>query len=67
MKKTILLLMTLLPIGVLAQIQTKYLQNNHLSEKGVFLTEKVKDTKAIKEIIVDVSQLLREDEEEKDS
>jgi len=67
MKKIILLLVTLLPFSVVAQIQTKYLQTNELSEKGVFRTEEGTDFKAKKEIKVDVAQLLLEDEQEIDS
>ena len=64
MKKLYRCFIFLVPLGTTAQVPTRIFKASQIAEKGVFSTEKVK---AKKELNVDLTQVLRDDEKEKGS
>jgi len=59
-----LILLVLIPITCIAQIPTRFVEPNEISEKGVFRTEEIKSENSKKQIRIDHQKLLAEDEKE---
>ena len=62
MKKLYFILLVLAPLSIAAQIPTRFLNTPEITKKGIFETKQVE---AKKELKVDLTQVLKEDEEEK--
>ena len=64
MKKLYFYFLFLVPLGISAQVPTRIFNTSEITDKGIFRTEKVK---AKKELNVDLTQVLKDDEREKDT